>query len=115
METINKKKLILISVLYHQNKKRRASRKGKLFMHPITSARMLSGAFITLYSQLREDANKFFNYFRMSMRTFDELISKIENKIAHSGFLRIAITPTERLAVTIRYVCQNFFLFFNKL
>lgn len=102
MDTINKKTVILISALYHNNQKRRASRKGKLFMHPITSERLLSGAFVTLYSQLREDENKFFNYFRMSISTFDELIFKLENKVRHSSLLRIPITPTERMAVTIR-------------
>ena len=58
---------------------------------------------MTLYADLREDEKKFFNYFRMSIQSFDELIGNLASKLERSSLRRIAICSTERLAITLRY------------
>nr|CAH7763793.1 unnamed protein product [Callosobruchus chinensis] len=49
------------------------------------AARHLNGAFVTLYSSLREDERKIFNYFRMLINSFDELHSKLEESLKFSN------------------------------
>lgn len=82
--------------------KRRREKKKRLWVHPINSARHLKGAFITLYSNLREDERKFFNYFRMSIKSFDELHHKLENSLKFSDKVRVSISSVERLSVCLR-------------
>ncbi|KAL4153707.1 hypothetical protein QTP88_001540 [Uroleucon formosanum] len=84
-------------------KKKRANRRW--WVHPINSERLLSGTFYNLYNMLRADNEKFFNYFRMSQSTFDELFNKIKSKIMRQDtVMRSAIPAEEMLAVTLRYV-----------
>lgn len=72
-------------------------------MHPINLKRKELGAFYSLFGQLREDEKKFFNYFRMSISSFDELHHKLERFLQHKDtFMRECIHPKEMLAVTIR-------------
>lgn len=75
----------------------------KWWVHPINSERLLHGDFYTLYSRLRADNVSFFNYFRMSLTSFDELFVKIKHKIIRQDTnMRSAIPPEEMLAVTLR-------------
>jgi hypothetical protein len=40
-----------------------------------------AGAFFILFEDLKNDEDKFFNYFRMRMQTFDDLYGKIKDSI----------------------------------
>jgi len=65
--------------------------------------RLTSGGFITLFSGLRENPDKFFNYFRMSVQSFDELADKIIDMIkSQDTWTRLCIPPLEMLDVTLR-------------
>jgi hypothetical protein len=59
-------------------KTRRKRRIRRVWMHPTVSARLAHGSFYTLYNELREDDKKFFNYFRMSTESFDELYNTLK-------------------------------------
>ena len=59
--------------LLHLRKKKRHRR--RLWIHPLIAERSKTGAFNTLFHELRQDNMKFFNYFRMSITTFDELLN----------------------------------------
>ena len=48
---------------------------GRKWVHSANVARPVVGAFVTLYEELRRDTKKFFNYFRMSKESFDELLN----------------------------------------
>ena len=74
----------------------------RFWVHPIVNQRLLRGTFVTLYSELREHPRKFFNYFRMSTTTFDELYVKLEHNLTHLNVIRLSISATERLCVTLR-------------
>jgi predicted GTPase len=55
-----------------------------------------------LYKQLREYEDKFAEYLRMSAKTFDLLLNKIEDKIQKQDTnYRVCISTEERL-VTLR-------------
>ena len=64
--------------------------------------RAFAGEFVMLYNTLRAYETKFFNYFRMSTRTFDELLAKTQDKLVHCSLRRVPIPPIERLMVTLR-------------
>jgi transcription termination factor NusB len=51
----------------------------RYWVHPINTKRLTLGVFYTLFEELRNDGDKFFNYFRMSVTSFDELHDKLQN------------------------------------
>jgi len=57
-----------------------------------------------LLHQLREDPDKFFNYFRMSATTFDELLhERLKVTLQRQDtFMKECIQPEQMLAVTLR-------------
>jgi hypothetical protein len=59
--------------------------------------------FVTLYPKLREYEPKFFNYFRMSIKSFDDLLGLIKDDTAPSSkCVRDTISPEEKLVITLR-------------
>uniref|UniRef100_A0A8C5QP12 DDE Tnp4 domain-containing protein n=1 Tax=Leptobrachium leishanense TaxID=445787 RepID=A0A8C5QP12_9ANUR len=90
--------------LYLKNKRKRRS-----WVHPINAARCTHGHFVTLYRPLRErDPTKFFNYLRMSIPSFDELLSKVrEPLMKRDTNMRDAIPGEEMLVITLRYLASG--------
>lgn len=73
------------------------------WVHPIIQQKAEFGGFIPLYHVLREYEDKFVDYLRMKISTYDKLLSAIENKIRHEDTkMRESIPPFIRLAVTLR-------------
>lgn len=62
-----------IVAMWYINRKRE---KRKYWMHPIISERNEVGTFRTLISELRSNEIKFY-HFRLSIRSFDDLIVKV--------------------------------------
>ena len=59
--------------------------------------------FYTLFDELRDDANKFFNYFQMSVSSSDELHRRLKDSLLRrKSKLRNCIQSVEMLAVAIR-------------
>jgi len=82
---------------------RKNQRKRKYWVHPLISERMNKGKFTLMFEELRSYPEKFFGYFRMSVTSFDELITFLEPAITYQNTnMRLAIPPEERLAVTLR-------------
>ena len=57
---------------------RRLRRQRSMWVHSLTNARLYHGQYYTIMTELRNDNEKFFNYFRMSQNTFNELLSVIK-------------------------------------
>ena len=57
--------------VYRRLRRRRIKR--TYWVHPINEKTEQAGTFHTFLEELRNDENKFFNYFRMSIPSFDEL------------------------------------------
>jgi len=61
------------------------------------------GAFYTLFAQLRDGANRFFNYFRMSVSSFDEMHRRLKESLQRrNSKMSNCIQPVEMLAAAIR-------------
>jgi hypothetical protein len=59
-------------------RKEKEKRKRRFSVHPLNFQRDLKGAFVTLYTDSREDETNFFNYLRMSSKTLDQLFGKMD-------------------------------------
>lgn len=70
-----------IAVAYMLHKRNRAVKKQKAkrryWVHPINTKRIKEGQFQVTFMTLRAHPEEFFKYFRMSITTFDELVSKL--------------------------------------
>jgi len=80
-------------------------KKRKYSVHPLSKERKRKGQFhLIYYDDLRVYPEKFFSY-RMSMSTFDELLSIVKSDLLRmENFRNDTITPEERLTITIKYV-----------
>ena len=91
----------IIALFLYRRRKRRRNRLH--WVHPIIQKREEFGAFYKLFGELRNDANKFFNYFRMSVSSFDELHRCLKESLQRrNSKMRNSIQPVEMLAVAIR-------------
>lgn len=98
---MNPKRVVALWLLHRRMKRRQIKR--KYWIHPIINKREQLGTFYTLYNELRHDENKFFNFFRMSTASFDELHNKLQDFIKHENTkMRNCIPSEERLALTLR-------------
>lgn len=63
----------------------------------------MHGAFATLFEELKRDDDKFCSYFRMSKRTFEELLSRLHDQLLRENTtLGDAVWPAQELAVAVR-------------
>jgi len=71
------------------------------WFHPFNAQRITLGEFHCLYS--RQYPDRFCNYYRMSMKSFDELVILLRPYISEtSSTFRETIGVEERLTVTFR-------------
>lgn len=82
----------------------RKRRQRRWSVHPINYARILRGAYYTLHEELRTDNEKFFNYYRMSITSFDELCEKLKSTLIKNVKLAegFAFEAGEMLSLTLR-------------
>jgi len=97
--------IIILYMGYKILLKKKKEKNRKMWVHPLLSTRLSEGAFSINFEGLRKDPVKFFNYFRMSVSAFDELLTTFvgHKLIKMDTNMRKAITPAEKLAVTLRY------------
>lgn len=93
--------------MYKQWKKEKDNKKinttRKYWIHPILTRREKHGEFHILYAELRNYDDEFYNYLRMTKRTFDKLLSVLNIKLKHQHTaMRDSISSAERLVVTLR-------------
>jgi hypothetical protein len=86
-------------------KRKRQQKNCVFWVHHINARREEVGLFYTLFNDLRNDENKFFNYFRMSCASFDVLHEKLKDKLQRENMqFRNCIQPVEMISITLRLV-----------
>lgn len=89
--------LLAIYVDGTKRKKRRWS------THPVLSSRLTTGTFHTTFALHRQYEDKFFQYYRMSVSSFDELLGLVCGEIQKQDTnMKQSIQPVERLVITLR-------------
>jgi hypothetical protein len=71
---------VCLWALYRRMKRRR-QRYRKYWVHPILRNILTTSLYVALYPNLRNYGPKFFNYFRMSIKSFDNLLELIKEEI----------------------------------
>lgn len=73
------------------------------WIHPFNTTRESSNRFFTFYEDIRKYPDKFFEYYRMSLSSFDELLLKLRSSInKKTTKFRQPVCAEERLTITIR-------------
>jgi hypothetical protein len=71
----------VLLLLLLNSRRRRMKRKRSLHVHSLLHDRLEKGLFFTLYDDLRQGDRTFFQYFRMSKTSFDELLENVKEEI----------------------------------
>lgn len=66
---------IITVIAYMRRRKPKLKKKQKLWVHPFVADRPTNGKFCEIYSDLRKYPDKFFSYLRLSIGSFDELLT----------------------------------------
>lgn len=75
----------------------------QLWVHPINAERNQKSVFLNLFPQLKNDPDKFHQYFRMSLEQFTYLHDLVKDSIKKQNtHFREAIPSEQRLAVCLR-------------
>ncbi|RXG71451.1 hypothetical protein Avbf_07172 [Armadillidium vulgare] len=83
-------------------------KKGDLWANPLTSQRLLKGQFYLHFNDLKSHPTKFFEFHRMSIDSFNELLLKLEGVISKKNtVMRRCVPSEERLSVTLRYLATG--------
>lgn len=78
-------------------------RKKRIGIDRLSRGRIVNGGFHRLYYDLRKDSSRFFEFLRMSIKTFDYILEKIEHRIQKKATnFKKPISPIERLYLTLR-------------
>lgn len=90
-----------ITIYLLSRKKRRT--KKRYWIHPMLVERHSKGLFQNYFKDLRNYPERFFNYTRMSVQSFDELLENVKNSLSGSDTrMRKCICPEEKLVITLR-------------
>lgn len=72
-------------------------------VHPYFTVRESSNRFLNFLKDIRKYEKKIFGYYRMSIKSFDELLKIVYPHIVkQQTHFRNPISPEERLTITIR-------------
>jgi len=75
----------------------------RYWVHPLHSSKEYDMKFQIFYDNLKKYPDKFFDYYRMSIQSFEELLEKVRKNLTKEiTHLRNPISPEERLTVTLR-------------
>lgn len=98
---------VLLAVAVRRRRRRRKNR--VIWTKKWIQNRDLQGAYHQLLNELRQiDTSGFRNFVRMDATTFEELLCMVGPRIKYQDtVMRQAVTPGERLAVTLRYLATG--------
>ncbi|KAF9415960.1 hypothetical protein HW555_006592 [Spodoptera exigua] len=104
--------LLLLIILKRRKRRRIQNHRRPIhrrhWVHPILTSRNKNGQHKLLFEELKCYPDKFFKYFRMSVNSFNELLSVLHDDLKHQDTrMRKSISPTERLAITLRYLATG--------
>ena len=72
------------------------------WVHPVLCTRLETGQFYTRFYELRKDESEFFKYFRVSLKSSDEMLYLLQEGICGlETDMRRCVPPAERLVMTL--------------
>ena len=108
MAATNRRRLLVLLLLRRRIQRRANKYKKRFWVRPILQKRKQQGEYANLVREMQlGDHESFFKYFRMSPATFEILLRLVAPKIIKSSEKREAVSPAERLSVTLRYLATG--------
>ncbi|CAG4941905.1 unnamed protein product [Parnassius apollo] len=99
--------LAIIAIIF-DNENERNSRKRRYWVHDLLRQRKSEGEYWNIRKRLLDDEEKFYIYFRMPRYLFYYILNIIEDDIyKRNTRFREAVSPEEKLAVTLRYLISG--------
>lgn len=89
--------LAIASLLTLKMKKKR-----RYWLHPLNTRRICESPFYLKRANLRAHPDKFLDFYRMSISSFDELYNGIRDKIIKQNTCMISLNTEEKLTITLR-------------
>ncbi|GBP40871.1 hypothetical protein EVAR_88932_1 [Eumeta japonica] len=97
--------LLAIAFLLLINKKKKRRR---YWIHPLNTRRVYESPYYLKRAKLRAHPNKFFDFYRMSINSFDELHNGIRDKlIKQNTCMRLSLDTEEKLTITLRFLATG--------
>lgn len=94
---------MFVLMYWYRRRRKRQVISRRYWEHPIVRERYNLGTFRNLMCQLRRDEIKFFNYFRMSPSTFDDLLNRLKRDLTlQDTNMRRCISAEEKLVICLR-------------
>jgi len=103
-------KLIGIMLILKRRNKHKLWKNRRWWIRPINLQRDNPSNFIPFMEELKNDADHFFRYTRMTLEIYNNLLEKISPFLKKSS-LRKTLTPEQHLIITLRYIYLNFLNF----
>ncbi|XP_061716889.1 uncharacterized protein LOC133524757 [Cydia pomonella] len=109
MSNFTLRELALIAVSLDDDENERRNKKKKAYwVHEMFKERKKEGEYWTSRRHLLADESKFYSYYHMPKSAFYYILSYIEDSITKKNTtFREAITPEEKLAVTLKYMVSG--------
>ncbi|XP_022177724.1 protein ALP1-like [Myzus persicae] len=102
---MNRKKVKVIAVAEALGLLDTIKSERRYWVHPLNVEREKTGHFKDFFKNIRRYPQKFFEYYRMSISSFDELLEILRPRITKNTTLfRNPICAEERLTITLRYL-----------
>ena len=107
MTVLNKRRVLLLILRRRLLFRKKKEKKRRFLVGKIFTERKQKGEFYTLVEDLKLfDIEYFFKQFRMTPRKLEELLGWVAPRILKSNVKREAISPEERLCVTLRMLLR---------
>lgn len=109
---MEKEEALLIALLVTRKrqlqKHKQKKRKHSVWVRKILTERSWKGEYHHLVKELKlHDHEFFYKQFRMSPTRYEELLQLVSLVIQKSSLKREAISPSERLCITLRFLCSG--------
>lgn len=97
---------VMITLLILKKLRKRPTR--SIWIKKMLALRKIEGTHVILMPKLRADKFLHVNYLRMNNQTFELLLQLIGHRIKRQDtILRRSISPSEKLALTLRYLATG--------
>jgi len=98
---------LLLCLQKKQKRQQQVNQRTARWWVHIIEQRYLQGAYNNLVLELRHDAERFFNFHRMSPLQFDQLLVIVEPVITKVHMTREPLQPGLRLSLTLQYLASG--------
>jgi hypothetical protein len=102
VEQIRRRRVVAVLGILKMIAKKKVYKKKQHWVAPLFQERFRHGFYHALLPKLKLEDIRFHNYFRMSATQLEVLLSIVGPRLQKQNFIREAITPAERLLVTLR-------------